>query len=112
MWNAKGKGYEYAHERLLNGQPLAIQPHWSKGFREGIAEAIRDFPVEQERSTCASAWYVWSPQSGPPTVQHPTKELAKQEAMRLARKVGDEFMVLEVVGVARAVDVEWIDKTQ
>ena len=46
----------------------------------------------------------------PPSVRHDTLESAQREAARLAKvALGDEFFVLKCVGVARKIDVEWVD---
>lgn len=52
---------------------------------------------------------VWSPQGArPPTCRHPTMESAHAEAVRLAgASPGAEFFVLEAMGVARKVEVQW-----
>lgn len=53
-------------------------------------------------------WVVWCPQAGPPTVRHETESAAKAEATRLAGiHRGQQFFVLQSLGFARAVDVEW-----
>lgn len=58
----------------------------------------------------AKFWVVWSPQSGPPTVRHASLAMATNEAMRLAQQhPGNEFVVLEAVGVAQKVTVQWTE---
>ena len=53
-------------------------------------------------------WLVWNDGGGPPTCKHPTKESAVTEAKRLAAAhPGEQFVVLEAVGVAHKVDVSW-----
>lgn len=54
---------------------------------------------------------VWSPTGQtPPVVRHPTFESAKAEAERLALQApSSTFFVLEAVGFARKVQVQWTD---
>jgi hypothetical protein len=59
------------------------------------------------------AWYVWCPESGPPTHRHGSERDAIREAERLARNnPGHRFMVLQLVGTAQRVDVEFIRPTR
>lgn len=59
-------------------------------------------------------WLVWSPQGvAPPRHRHATLAAATNEAKRLAAmRPGCEFFVVEAVGCARKVDVEWADITE
>ena len=59
-------------------------------------------------------WLVWSPQGDrPPSYRHASYDDAKNEARRLAAlHPGKEFFVLEAVGGAKRVDVEWVDITE
>lgn len=53
-------------------------------------------------------WFVWCPDSGPPTRRHFSLETAEEEAKRLAAgNPGKQFLVLELVGVAQKVDVSY-----
>lgn len=55
-------------------------------------------------------WLVWDPQGGAPTHQHPTLQLARGEAERLARmNPGRTFYVLGSCGKTKKTDVEWTD---
>jgi hypothetical protein len=55
-------------------------------------------------------WVVWSPQGGPPTVRHASLAAATNEAHRLALQApGSEFFVLEAIGVAQKVTVQWTE---
>ena len=55
-----------------------------------------------------SFYVVWCPNRGNPTHRHPTFDVAKKEASRLALKHrGETFYVLSSCGEARSVDVEW-----
>lgn len=43
-------------------------------------------------------WVVWSPESGPPTLQHDSFDSAAEEAERLARRFpGHTFIVLQAI---------------
>ena len=54
-------------------------------------------------------WVVWCERMGPPSVKHLTKDAAVKEAKRLAgQNNGLNFFVLESVGFATKVDVDWI----
>lgn len=58
-------------------------------------------------------WVVWSPQSGPPIVRHAQKMTATNEAHRLAQQhPGHEFFVLEALGCAQKVIVQWTELTE
>ena len=52
---------------------------------------------------------VWSPGRGVPVVRHPSFNVAKDEARRLAKQQpGDEFFVLAAIGRAQLPDpVDW-----
>jgi hypothetical protein len=51
---------------------------------------------------------VWNPLNYPPTFRHPTESAAREEAKRLAGvHPGKEFFVLQAIGCARKVDVEY-----
>ncbi len=53
-------------------------------------------------------WMVYNPQGRAPTYQHEEYQPAKAEAERLASlNAGSQFFVLEAVGVAKKVDVEY-----
>jgi hypothetical protein len=54
-------------------------------------------------------WIVWSPQGArPPSFRHATFEAAYGESKRLALQApGSEFFVLEALGVAKKVQVEF-----
>ena len=55
-------------------------------------------------------WMVYGMGQHQPTVRHKSIISARQEAERLARSVpGVDFFVLETVGAARKVDVEYLD---
>ncbi len=55
-------------------------------------------------------WMVYNPQGGAPTYQHSSFQQAKAEAERLARmNPGQSFYVLQACGMARKVDVEWVN---
>lgn len=45
--------------------------------------------------------------SGSPTVKHPTPEIAKTEAERLARMTGHRVHVLASVASCQKTDVQW-----
>jgi hypothetical protein len=54
-------------------------------------------------------WMVYSPQGRAPTYQHGTPNDAKKEAERLAAlSPGQQFFVLEAIGMAKKVDVHYI----
>ncbi len=61
--------------------------------------------------TSRTFYLVWCPNGPtPPTYRHETEGNARREAERLAReKPGQEFFVLRSTGVAKKVDVVWID---
>ncbi|MER1968416.1 hypothetical protein [Castellaniella sp. GW247-6E4] len=53
-------------------------------------------------------WMVWCPQGGTPQHKHTSLDSAVAEAKRLAaQNTGREFVVLQSVGVAKRVDVEF-----
>jgi hypothetical protein len=53
-------------------------------------------------------WVVWNPSKSLPFVRHDNKDEAKKEAKRLASiDVNDTFYVLECVGRAKSVAVEY-----
>lgn len=55
-------------------------------------------------------WMVYGMGQGQPTARHKTFDSARAEASRLARlNPGIDFFVLEAVGAARKVDVEFTD---
>lgn len=55
-------------------------------------------------------WIVWNFSSTCPKQRHPSKEDAIQEAGRLAQKQrGQTFFVLEAIGIAKVVDVSYIE---
>lgn len=48
-------------------------------------------------------WVVWNPKAGAPKVRHPTRELAKREAEKLAaQNPNDYFFILEALSATRA----------
>lgn len=54
-------------------------------------------------------WLVWNPAGHSPTVAHATFASAKTEAARLAElHPGEVFHVVESIGSARKVSVEWV----
>lgn len=53
-------------------------------------------------------WMVWNPEGNSPKHQHWSRESASAEARRLASlNPSTDFYVLEAVGFARKVDVEY-----
>jgi len=53
-------------------------------------------------------WMVWCPQGNPPKAKHYNLDSAVSEAKRLAaQNPGREFVVLQSVGVAKRVDVDF-----
>lgn len=55
-------------------------------------------------------WFVWSPENGAPTHQHPSQDAAISEAERLARRhKGETFIVLESICARKVDDMRRID---
>lgn len=55
-------------------------------------------------------WMVWNPQRNAPRVKHFNRDSAIDEAKRLAREnPGEEFVVLQSIGRARRVDVDFVE---
>ena len=55
-------------------------------------------------------WMVWNPQRSAPRMKHFTRDSAINEAKRLAREnPGEEFVVLQSVGSARRVDIDFVE---
>lgn len=53
-------------------------------------------------------WMVWDDGGHSPTHKHASRELAQQEAERLAKKVrGRRFVVLEAVAACCVTEVHW-----
>ena len=58
-------------------------------------------------------WLVWNPEGGTPKQRHDSEESAKVEARRLSeQQPGQEFFVLQAVGVARPVRSEYVPLTE
>ncbi|MDX9896338.1 MAG: hypothetical protein RBS34_12870 [Desulfofustis sp.] len=84
-----------------------LNRHLNDHFREKLK---REKEMLQQNNTF---WLVWNPNGRQPLVRHPTEEVARREAERLARKhPGDTFYVLQAMDVCWLQDVAWLSGYQ
>ena len=84
------------------GYPDEINDGWGEWSKQKLVE----YRVKRSRPKGSRFWSVWRKSGGGvSTKRHYTKDDAIKEGARLAKQAGEEFYILEVIGIVRPVDI-------
>lgn len=91
--------------RLSNRDACTWRPYATPDYVSRVPNTEPPMPA-----TTKKFWVVWNPPIGLPKVRHESRDSAQAEATRLAsQNHGQAFHVLQLVGTARTVNVEFIE---